>query len=51
MEHLCNSCEKEYPVCDGQPEFAYDRGGEPTDDTIVVCPQYKKEVTCVMNIS
>lgn len=37
--HLCESCSKEYPSCDGQPEFGDGFG----NDNVFRCNGYKKE--------
>lgn len=38
-QHLCESCSKEYPTCDGQPEFGDGFG----NDNVFRCKGYEKE--------
>lgn len=38
-QHLCDSCSKEYPTCDGKPEFGDGFGG----DNVFKCDEYEKE--------
>lgn len=38
-QHLCDACEKEYPTCDGHPEFGDGLG----NDNVFKCDGYKQE--------
>lgn len=49
--HLCDSCIKVVPTCDGEPIFGCDVGGDKKDDNVVKCDQHVQAEEKVVDAS